>query len=100
MKTLQIMLLAGLLTLGLACGYSKHNTPPSAGTMPNITELSPDNTAAGGEDFLLTVNGASFATNAKINWNGNPMTTTFVSGGKLTTTIPAAAIATSGMIPV
>ncbi len=43
MKTVQRVLLAGLLAIGLACGYSKHTTPPQAGTMPAITQLSPNN---------------------------------------------------------
>jgi hypothetical protein len=36
MKTVQIVTLAGLLAIGLGCGYSKSTMPPQAGTMPAI----------------------------------------------------------------
>ncbi len=59
MKTMQIVALAGLLAIGLACGYSNHTTtPPQPGTMPAITQLSPNNANAGAA-FTLTVNGST-----------------------------------------
>jgi len=48
----------------------------------------------------LTVNGSSFATNAVVNWNGAPQTTTYVTGKQLMAAIPATAIATPGTVPV
>ena len=101
MKIAKTVFLAGLLAAGLACGYSsKSSTPAIAGTMPNISELAPDKANSGGPAFVLTVNGASFAGNATINWNGTAQTTTAVSGAQLTTNIPASAIATTGTATV
>ena len=70
------------------------------GVVPAITELSPDNANAGGPAFTLTVNGSSFATNAVVNWNGAPQTTTYVTRKQLMAAIPATAIATPGTVPV
>jgi hypothetical protein len=98
MKIAKAVFLAALLTVGLACGYSsKATTAPTAGTMPNITQLAPASMSSGSAAFTLTVNGTSFAGNATINWNGASQTTTSVAAGtQLMTTIPASAIATAG----
>jgi hypothetical protein len=43
-----------------------------------------------------TVNGTGFASNAVINWNGNPRPTHFVSESQLTATIPTSDVAIAG----
>jgi len=101
MKIAKTMILAGLLTLGLACGYSsKKTTPPVAGTMPTITALAPSSMTAGSSAFVLTVNGTNFNSNAVINFNSVAQTTTFVSANQLTANIPAASVATAGSATV
>jgi hypothetical protein len=101
MKIAKTAFLAALLAVGLACGYtSKATTPPSAGTMPAISQLAPDNVNAGGPAFVLTVNGSSFGGSASINWNGTAQTTTHVNGSQLTATIPATAVTTAGTVAV
>jgi len=95
------MILAAVLALGVACGYSsKSSTPAMAGAMPNITALEPNNVNAGTTNNVLTVNGSSFNSNATINWNGTALTTTFVSAGQLTTKIPDADVASAGTAAV
>lgn len=93
MKITKTIVLATLLAVGLACGYSKKSTtPPAVGTMPNITSLVPGSTTAGtslGPNGLM-VTGARFNGNATINWNGTPLATAFVSGTQLTATVPDA----------
>jgi hypothetical protein len=49
---------------------------------------------------VLTVNGTNFNRNATINWSGTAQTTSYVSGGQLTATIPASAIATAAAVTV
>jgi hypothetical protein len=101
MKIAKAMILAGLLTLGLACGYSsKKTTPPVAGTMPTITALAPSSMTAGSSSFVLTVNGTNFNSNAVINFNSVAQSTTFVSANQLTANIPAASVATAGSATV
>ena len=99
MKTVQIVALAGLLAIGLACGYSKSTMPPQGGTMPAIVTLSPSSMNAGAA-FTLTVNGSNFLSNAAVNFNGAPQTTTHVSANQLIAKIPGSADMNSGTVPV
>jgi hypothetical protein len=100
--TVKTSVLVTLLAFTLACGYGSKNYPPVAGTVPAITELSPDSATAGGAAFTLTVNGSSFASKAVVNWNGAAQTanTTYVSANQLTVAVPASAIATAGTVAV
>jgi len=100
--TVKTTLLVTLLALTLACGYSSKTSPAVAGTVPAITELSPDSVTAGGDTFTLTVNGSNFSSKAVVNWNGTAQTanTTYVSGSQLMVTVPASAIATAGTVAV
>jgi hypothetical protein len=102
MKIAQTVFLAGLLAVSLACSYSKPaTTPPTAGTMPTISELAPPNITHGSQAFVLTVNGTDFSSDAIIYWNGMAETTTVVSPGtQLMTTIPATDAATPGTVAV
>lgn len=101
MKTAQMSILAALLVIGMACGYSKPgNTPPGPGTVPIITQLNPTSAVSGGADFQLEVTGTSFAAGAVIKFNGVAQTTTTDGAGKVKATIPAASITTAGDVPV
>jgi hypothetical protein len=102
MKTVRVTVLATLILFTLACGYSSHTTPPVAGTMPAIAELSPDSATAGGAGFMLTVNGSNFGTKAIVNWNGTAQTanTTYVSGNQLTVAVPASLIEATGTVSI
>jgi IPT/TIG domain-containing protein len=91
-KTLLVLALAAF---GAGCGYTKPKT-----TMPSISQLSPGSTTAGSGSFQLEVDGANFTTGAKVSFAGVAETTTFVNANKLEASIPAAAIATSGNVPV
>jgi FG-GAP-like repeat/Abnormal spindle-like microcephaly-assoc'd, ASPM-SPD-2-Hydin/FG-GAP repeat len=55
--------------------------------------LVPDTKIPGAAGFTLTVNGTGFVSGATVNWNGRPLATTFVSGARLTATVPASDIA-------
>lgn len=101
-KSIKTTVLATVTALTLACGYSAKMTPPGAGAMPAIAQLSPPSATAGGNAFTLTVNGSNFGAKAVVNWNGAAQTanTTFVSNSQLTVAIPASAIATSGSVTV
>jgi len=101
MRTVNAILVLTLALLEIGCGYSsKATTPPSAGNMPAITQLAPNSATAGGADFMLTVNGNHFNSDAKVNWGGAARTTTFVSASQVTAAISAADIAAAGTVPV
>ncbi len=63
---------------------------------PAISSLSPSTATAGGPAFTLTVRGTAFASGAVVQWNGAPLTTTFVSATQLTAAAPASRIAAPG----
>jgi hypothetical protein len=54
--------------------------------------LVPATAAPGGSAFTLTVNGNGFVSGATVDWNGAPLSTTFVSASRLTALVPAADI--------
>ncbi len=64
--------------------------------VPTLTSLSPTSTQAGGNDFILTVNGSEFVDGAVVQWKGADRTTTFVSATQLSAQINAADIASQG----
>ena len=97
MNLIKALFPALLLVAALGCGYSNNSTMTA---MPSISQLSPPNTTAGSPQFQLEVDGANFASNAVVSFNGTAQATTFVSAGKLEATIPSTAVLTSGTIPV
>ena len=98
MKLLTILCLC---TMAVGCGYGSHSTMPvQPGTTPTITQLNPTGVVAGSQAFMLEVDGASFASNAVINFNNTAETTTFASASKLTAMIPSSAITTAGTVQV
>jgi len=68
-----------------------------ANPVPFISQpLVPTSVPPAGPGFTLTVKGTGFASGATVKWNGAALATTFVSGEKLTVTVPAANIASRG----
>jgi M6 family metalloprotease-like protein len=77
---------------------------------PVIGSLSPDAANAGSPTLAMTVNGSNFeapcstcqgnSPGAVVQWNGTPVSTTFVSGSQLSATIPAGLLASSGAASV
>jgi hypothetical protein len=61
-----------------------------------LTSLSPVSANAGDAAFLLTVTGNNFTPQSVINFNGTPLTTTFVSATSLTATVPTTQISCAG----
>lgn len=62
--------------------------------------LVPAAVAPVGPGFSLTVHGAGFVSGSKVNWNGTPLATTFVSAGKLSAVVPAGNVSTPGTVNV
>jgi hypothetical protein len=101
MKTIQTVILAALLVIGLGCGYSKKpNMPATPGTMPNIVQLNPASATSGGAAFMLEVDGTNFDSTAFVTFNNAQMMTTRTNSGKVMASIPASAIMNSGTVQV
>jgi hypothetical protein len=90
------------ITVVTAGGTSATTTADvfSYGAVPSITGLSPASATVGSAAIPLTVNGDNFTSDAVVQWNGAPLTTTFVSSTQLTATIPASLLAAAGTATV
>ena len=90
MKSVRLFWFSCLLIVG-GMGVAQSNPVPFV-SQP----LVPAAAAPGSAAFTLTVNGAGFVSGATVNWNGTPLSTTFVSAARLTATVPAADVASQG----
>src|SRR5579872_5201098 len=77
-------------------GIPSNVVPFTINPGPVITSLTPASATAGAPAFTLTVNGSRFAAGAVVDWNGSPLTTSFVSDTQLTASVPASLIAKVG----
>ena len=72
-------------------------TGASTGTPPTLISIDPNTAFNGSPAITLTANGTGFVTGSQVVWNGNPLTTTFVSSTQLTATVPDAYLTTVGV---
>ncbi|MGO8991791.1 MAG: hypothetical protein ACLQVI_00575, partial [Polyangiaceae bacterium] len=77
-----------------AIAFQLVNPPPS------ITSLAPTSATLGSPATPLTVVGSSFVSGTTIAFNGATLPTTVTSATTATATIPASALASSGLFPV
>ncbi len=90
-RSLLLGALAILLLPVLSC-----SCPPA----PSVTSLSPSSATAGGDEFVLTVNGDDFRHNSVVVWNGFSVATAFVNSDQLVASIPAKDIEQPGTVLV
>lgn len=76
------------LIIFVSCG----TCPP----LPFIASISPSTVMAGGNQFILTVNGNDFRRDSTVSWNTASLVTGFVSSQQLTAVVPVAEIAHPG----
>jgi uncharacterized protein (TIGR03437 family) len=63
---------------------------------PSITSLNPPTFTAGGQSFVLQVNGSGFNASTIVRFNGSDRPTTLVNSGQVTAMISSADIAVAG----
>jgi hypothetical protein len=68
--------------------------------LPAITGLTPLSAQQGSSAFTLTVNGIGFANGATVRWNGDALSTTFVSSAVLNAAAPAARLSSAGVAQI
>jgi hypothetical protein len=99
-----VLLLASLLTLGCGdpAGNGNHDPHSIVATYspPSITELTPDSVPVNSVPFAVTVNGANFGADAVVFWNGNPVSTRFVTPMQLMAVLTPTDLDFAGLIPV
>src|SRR5256884_9537324 len=71
------------------------SSPPAADPNPSLASesLNLSSAIAGGTGFMLTVNGTNSVSPSTMQFSGNPLAASFVSGSPLQASIPAADIA-------
>lgn len=95
--TLELTDAVGVVTYAFALDITVNSTAPPGHPVPFVNQpLSPAAVSPGAADFTLTVNGTGFISGATVQFNATPLTTTFVSGEKLTATVPASDVASAG----
>ena len=100
MSRISLVVLLAITLLGAGCGgYGSHNYMNGNG-MPQITQISPGNTMAGGPAFTLTVTGTGFGTDSLVYWGTTTRTTTYESGSQVRADITAADIMNAGTVQV
>jgi 6-phosphogluconolactonase len=67
---------------------------------PTISTISPNTATVGNGTFTLTINGTNFVAGSTVNFGGAAPVTTFVNSMQLTAIIPAASIASTGILGV
>ena len=99
-----LFVLCCVFTIG--CGNPSH-APTSIGptkvfssSPPSLATLSPNAAPSNSVPFSVELNGANFLTDAIIFWNGNPVSTTFVSSHQLLANLNSTNLMLSGMIQV
>jgi hypothetical protein len=82
----------GIVLCGLLVELALAQAPVPFVHMP----LVPDTATPGSVQTTVTLNGVGFTTNSVVKWNGVALATQYVSGTRLTATIPASDLATAG----
>lgn len=78
----------------LLCSFCLGQVGLAANPVPFVSEpLVPTAVVPGSGAFRLTVNGANFVNGATVDWNGQALPTTYVSGSRLTAAVPATDVA-------
>ena len=63
---------------------------------PTLTSINPNSVVAGSAGFTLVAKGTNFVSGSQVMWNGNAVTSTFVSATEVDASIPASLVATFG----
>jgi hypothetical protein len=95
---------AGLVMASLLAGCGGgggHSVEPPPPVVPALSAIAPTSANAGTATITLSVYGTNFSQNGGVvEWNGAPLTSTWVSATLMTATIPAANLASAGSAQV
>lgn len=63
---------------------------------PTLASITPTTANAGSAQLIITAVGTNFVNASTINWNGIPLTTTFISSSSLSAILPASNLTSAG----
>jgi hypothetical protein len=94
-----------LFCLLAGCGGAGGDSAGGGGNLtpldiPTLTSIAPSSVAPGTPGITLFVFGSNFENAATVQWNGFPLSTSWVSAGEMTATVPAGRIASIGRASV
>jgi hypothetical protein len=98
-----VLLLASAFILGCGGDPAGNHDPHSIVSIsapPSITQLDPDSVPVNSVPFTVTVNGTNFGGDAIVFWNGNPLSTRFVTPQQLLAVLTDTDLDFAGLIPV
>lgn len=72
------------------------NDYSASNPVPSLSGMSPNSATAGASTLTITLTGSNFISSSVALWNGNPLTTTFVSTTQLTASVPAGFLSAAG----
>jgi uncharacterized protein (TIGR03437 family) len=67
---------------------------------PSILSLSPASVTVGSSGFVLRVMGSGFTPDAIVQWNGEPLSTTFLGTTQVSVQVPPERLATAGTVNI
>jgi hypothetical protein len=79
-------------------GYSSSISFNVVALNPSLTQISPASVVAKTTPTPIIVNGGNFMTGATVQWNGKPLTTTYLSSSQLQVTPTAAQLASASIV--
>jgi hypothetical protein len=95
-----VLMIVLLAACGGGGGSSGGGQPPPEQDTPTLSSISPSTVVAGSSAVTLTLNGSNFESDASVNWNGTPLSSSWVSASQMTATIPTTDIASVGSATV
>ena len=100
LKTWNQSLLFFLVCIGLGCssqsGSGSQQQQQEQNPIPTLSTVSPTSATAGSAALTVTASGSGFISSSVMQWNGAPLTTTFVSNTSLSAQISASDIVSTG----
>jgi alpha-tubulin suppressor-like RCC1 family protein len=80
--------------------FGSSASPVQVGSAPAVSMLTPAAAATGGAGFSMTVTGLNFGAGAKVQWNGQARSTSYVSANQLTVQVQDTDIVNPGAASV
>ena len=90
----------GVFSCASTCQPGAYPAPqsytPAPSSPPTLSALSPASAKAGSGALAVSVSGSGFLGSSVVQWNGAPLSTTFLNGGLLVALVPASLSAAPG----
>jgi hypothetical protein len=99
MKRFWTTLAVAAIALGALAGCNDYNNSVQYATGSTLVNISPTGVVIGGPSFTLSLTASAsngFPTNTTVQWNGQNLTTTYLTSTTVTAVVPASLIAKAG----